>query len=212
MSSIHIEYRDLPDWAKGVLADIGMRPTSIEVRIGEGAAIPGSWHDNNRPTLYLFDAAFNRVSRIDGNYGGSSNMFSAAADPAARSLNRGFSVTLTDNVMLMLVNSYPKSVRMFVHPDSLLAKLPPKDEGVTWAMRVVLVATRSLKSSYGGDPNYRRSEAVSTTGIAVTAYNEARHECVKQGYLTARGAITAAGRTIAGATQLHQMRKLLKED
>ena len=60
--------------------------------------------------------------------------------------------------------------------------------------KIVLYATRSLKSSYGGVKNYRFREAHESTGISWDEWISATESLMNRGMLTKRGAITATGR------------------
>lgn len=88
---------------------------------------------------------------------------------------------------------------------------------LTWAEKVVLVATRSLKSSYMGDSNIRFHESEKTTGIKESEWNEAKLNLINQGLLNRAGAITPKGRNAIEAAgvrdlyMLHNRTATLKE-
>jgi hypothetical protein len=100
-----------------------------------------------------------------------------------------------------------KDMGIVIHarPDDLTPMLPPKDE-LTREEKIVLVATRSLKSSYGGIPNFRKHEAMQQTGIAGAAYDTAKQALIAKGCLNAAGAITNRGRNAIGMADLYQFR------
>lgn len=60
--------------------------------------------------------------------------------------------------------------------------------------RIVLVATRSYKSSYGGQKNYRFYTARQKTGITQDRWEAAKEKLIKDKMLDKRGAITVSGR------------------
>jgi hypothetical protein len=64
--------------------------------------------------------------------------------------------------------------------------------------KIVLAATRSLKSSYGGIKNYRFTEAASYTKITLEQWETAKASCTSKGLLNKTGAITDAGRNAIG--------------
>ena len=68
--------------------------------------------------------------------------------------------------------------------------------------RIVLIATRSLKSSYGGVPNYRYHEARRARGITLDRWNAAKASLIEKKLLTKAGAITPEGRNAVGFEQL----------
>lgn len=96
-------------------------------------------------------------------------------------------------------------ITFHLHPDNLAKLLAAPDE-VTRDEKIVLVATRSLKSSYGGVKNYRFSEAAAYTGITAERWEAAKTALIGRKLLNAAGAITPAGRNVAGREQLFSLR------
>ena len=96
-------------------------------------------------------------------------------------------------------------ITVFVHPNNLTKMLPAPTE-VNNNELIVLVATRSLKSSYGGILNYRFHEARQITGIGLISWEKARQSCIAKGLLNKSGAITDNGRNVAGNKQLYGMK------
>lgn len=60
--------------------------------------------------------------------------------------------------------------------------------------KIVLFATKSLKSSYGGIKNYRFSEANSYTGISLSQWETALESLINKNLLRKNKSITPAGR------------------
>lgn len=83
--------------------------------------------------------------------------------------------------------------RIVCHPDDL-EKFAPESEEVSQDEKIVLYATRSLKSSYGGISNYRFHEASSATGITEDRWERAKATLIDRKLLNKRGAITPDGR------------------
>jgi hypothetical protein len=96
-------------------------------------------------------------------------------------------------------------ITIFLHPENATAHLPPV-ASITRNEKIVLVATRSLKSSYAGQSNYRFSEANRMTGITASEYEAAKTSLVAAGFLNKAGAITPKGRNAAGTQDLYQLR------
>lgn len=92
-----------------------------------------------------------------------------------------------------------------VHPDSMPKSLPATVD-LADDERIVLVATRSLKSSYGGISNYRFHEAKSVTGITQARWDAAKASLIARKLLNAAGAITMDGKNAAGTTSLRELR------
>ncbi len=105
-------------------------------------------------------------------------------------------------------------VEFYIHPSNAPAALPSPEkqgegEGMPRDEEIVLVATRSLKSSYGGIKNYRFHSANEKTGITPDRWRAARDSLIGGGYLNKRGAITPKGRNAIahlGTRDLSQFR------
>lgn len=86
----------------------------------------------------------------------------------------------------------------YVHPSDATAMLPAPAADMTETEKLVLQATRSFKSSYGGRDRYQ----MATDGLRYDGkpyptraqWDEAKAELVTRGYLNKAGAITTAGR------------------
>ena len=97
-------------------------------------------------------------------------------------------------------------IRFYVNPARLPQFLPASANELTREQRIVLIATRSYKSSYAGVSNYRYIEAARETGISMADWERSKAECQSMGYLDKRGAITVEGRNVVGQTQLFELR------
>lgn len=80
-----------------------------------------------------------------------------------------------------------------IHAENAAPLLPARAE-LTWEEKVVLVATKSLKSSYAGIPEYRFHEAHEDAGITRAAWDAAKAGLIARKLLNAAGAITVDGR------------------
>lgn len=103
-----------------------------------------------------------------------------------------------------------KSVTIYVNKENMIKMLPLSTDELSWAEKVVLVATRSLKSSYGGIPNYRMHTAKQDTGITEKEYLEAKEKLIKNGYLNAAGALTIKGKNAVPFTKYSALWALKK--
>jgi hypothetical protein len=97
-------------------------------------------------------------------------------------------------------------IHIYLHADNG-AKLLPKPTEVTQNEKIVLVSTRSYKSSYAGVSNYRFVEARRDTGITATEWEEAKAALISRGLLLKTGAITVDGRNAAGESSLYSLAK-----
>jgi hypothetical protein len=95
-------------------------------------------------------------------------------------------------------------ITLYVHPDNALKFLPAPVE-LSLAQRVVLIHTRSLKSSYAGISDYRFYEAHERTGITRQAWDAARADLIALGYLNKAGAITADGKNAVGDASVYSL-------
>jgi len=93
-------------------------------------------------------------------------------------------------------------IRIHIHRENA-RKLVPAPLEISAEEKIVLIATRSLKSSYAGISNYRFQQANEETGITLAQWEQAKAECIRKGYLNKAGAITVAGRNAAGDKSLH---------
>jgi hypothetical protein len=84
-------------------------------------------------------------------------------------------------------------VSILVHPNNAAKLLPDNNVDLTIDEQIVLVATRSLKSSYAGISNYRFHEARST-GITLERWDAAIASLIAKKFLDKRKAITNEGR------------------
>jgi hypothetical protein len=85
----------------------------------------------------------------------------------------------------------------FIAPPGAAKMFPAPAADVTEDEIIVLVATRSYKSSYGGDSNVRFHEARKNTGITEERWLAAKASAAAKGYLNKAGAITTAGKNAA---------------
>ena len=99
-----------------------------------------------------------------------------------------------------------EDITIYIGQENLSKMLPPTNE-ISWEEKVVLSATRSLKSSYAGIPNYRFYEAHRDTGITEQEWNVAKSNLISKGMLNKAGAITNSGRNTIGNTDLRNLKK-----
>jgi hypothetical protein len=101
-------------------------------------------------------------------------------------------------------------VTIYVNPESLTKMLPAPDE-VTWAEKVVLAATRGLKSSYAGIKDYRFREALKDTGITRVEWDQAKESLIQKGMLNKAGAIQDKGKNAIGHMDLYRLKRPTEE-
>lgn len=98
-------------------------------------------------------------------------------------------------------------ITFYVNPARLPQYLPASSVELSRAEKIVLVATRSYKSSYAGDSMIRYHEAFRQTGITLADWQNAQADCIAKGLLNKRGAITVSGKNaIEGISDLWNLK------
>jgi len=110
------------------------------------------------------------------------------------------------NIFLVCYHRGPyEDMTVYVNPDNLnRLALPPVSE-LTRNEKIVLIATRSLKSSYAGIKDYRFREAKRSTNISLEDWITAKISCQNKGFLNKAGAITDAGRNAIGNMNFYSL-------
>lgn len=117
-------------------------------------------------------------------------------------------VELPVGVVCVAHNQYGTrdSFTIYTRPENVFPALEAPVE-LSRDEMIVLVATRSRKSSYGGVSNYRFHEAHDSTGITLVRWDAAKAKLIAEGYLNKAGAITTKGRNAAGTKDLYALRE-----
>lgn len=182
---------------------------SPEVRAIAHAAFP----DYNGRTFRVCD--FTGPMRLDSNWEGGSRSYYCVLDLASlRSIGIAENGTpFSNGGQIERISELPVNgavvehcifcgkdlgIRIYVNPENLARMLPPPVE-LTRDQKIVLVATRGLKSFA------RFDEAHSYTGISRNDYDQAKAELIAKGLLKPNGSITDQGRNAAGDTRLHDL-------
>jgi hypothetical protein len=88
-----------------------------------------------------------------------------------------------------------------------VTRLLPAPVTLTEDEEIVLVATRSLKASYGGVSNYRFSEARRYTDIDLHRWETAKSSLIAKKLLNRAGAITVEGRNACPSHDLFHIQQ-----
>lgn len=95
-----------------------------------------------------------------------------------------------------------QSVTIWITKENAAPLLGPTED-LTNDEKKVLVATRSLKSSYAGQSNYRQKES----GLDPETWERTKQELIGKGLLNRSGAITVAGKNaVSGIMSLSSIR------
>ena len=152
--------------------------------------------------------------------GGSKRYFALFDLASGKSLNMGDShpffnrtgnlelvrATCPINIILVehdILQGKDTGITFWVKPENLQKMLPITPTiSLSWADRVVLVATRSLK------PSYRIGNAMQDTGIKAGVYMEAKKSLIRRGILKKNGSMTVDAKNLAsGLGDLYQLRR-----
>lgn len=93
-------------------------------------------------------------------------------------------------------------LNFYLAPGSVSQQLTEQTESLSQDEKIVLIATRSLKSSYGGVSDYRFHEANRARGISRKNWEEAVSSLIFKGLLRKNKSITPKGRNLVGLEQL----------
>lgn len=96
---------------------------------------------------------------------------------------------------------------IYVNKEEMVKMIPQQTDELSWAEKVVLAATRSLKPSYGGISNYRLYSAKKQTGITEDEWNTAKQSLIIKKLINNSGAITMDGKNAIGRTDLRDLVK-----
>lgn len=105
-------------------------------------------------------------------------------------------------IVVCLVQSRGKEYLEIISSADNITPLLPAPTDLTEDERTVLIATRSLRSSYNGIKDYRFQEARRVRGITRDRWDAAVETLKGKGFLQKNGAITTDGKNAIGFAQL----------
>ncbi len=122
-------------------------------------------------------------------------------------------VCLNENTAVLchsIIMGKDRGITLYVHPSFaplyLEGPKPGPEGNITTNEKIVLIATRSYKSSYAGMSNYRFVEAKRQTGIRREAWELAKQSCIDKQLLNKAGAITPQGKNIVEWADLNGLK------
>ena len=155
----------------------------VEARIEDAVTFYGTnWDEGSRRTYVIVRLADKATFRIEE----APFMRRSSLHENRYELPAGF-------VVVVRVEGRYDHIEIISAADNVTPLLPPPAE-LTEDEEIVLVATRSLKASYGGVGNYRFVEARRYTGITPERDEAARASLIARKLLNKAGAITVEGR------------------
>jgi hypothetical protein len=187
MAIIHLDAKQVPAQLRG--AYNGKRFTA---EVSETVFIPRDadlWQDGQRDRYYAIELATGKTSAPAG--------FKLAPWDNGRgdttvTLRAGFAV-------VRHTQGFMPSMHFYVHASDAIALLPAPRAELTAVEKIVLNATASYKSSYGGRDRYQMAQDDQRWSKDPVAFNRAAWDAAKEsliakGLLNKAGAITVAGR------------------
>ena len=109
--------------------------------------------------------------------------------------------------IVTLVKCRKDYILIRLNPENFRPDMLPAPVELTFEQKIVLAATRSLKSSYAGIKEYRFSQS----GIDRVSWDQAKAELQTRGFLNKAGAITDEGRNAIGWKDLFALHQEKKE-
>ena len=173
---IFVQRKDLPIWVINKLKEHSFAK-DIEVRVGEVADVAPVVHDANVKTVYLYDN--NKIKEYSLIGGQAIN-----DNDRDFKLKKGYKHNLTKNQMILVINSFPKSAFLYVHPQSMNPILPSNEDNLSNEELMFLAITKGLKS-------FARKQEAQDYGLE---YDSLKIEMIRKGYLNKNGSINTKGK------------------
>ena len=184
MQTVYLTPNEVPDVLRKAFPSYNGR--KFEIRAAESVALSNGYWDGGSKSEYR--AVNLQTGQVQAATGALEDPFRC---PAAPTVEIPRDIAVVEHCRFC---GKDMGLRFHVHPDNLAKLLPDKTTELPWAERVVLYATRSLKSSYGGIRNFRWHEANRATGISADEFDAAKQRLIARKLLNRAGAITPAGR------------------
>ena len=100
-------------------------------------------------------------------------------------------------VVVRVYSGLRQHIEIHAHPNTITPMLD-KPVQLTGDETIVLIATRTYKSSYAGIKDYRFHEAKCATGITLDRWESASRSLINRKLLNKAGALTVEGRNAVG--------------
>lgn len=208
MTTIHCKQNDPAVAAILARTWPGTSHRDIGVTIYETGGMPltSCWEGGRRDThrvLRLADMQTFQIPENGSGFTAADHAFGPAGFPLALPAPGFAVVTLTEG-------SY-HALSIHIHRDNA-AKLIQAPCELTWHEKVVLCATRSLKSSHGGKNRFQMANEELTfpawgkTAISQVDWDATKAALIARKLLNAAGAITPEGKNAAGGLDLYRLR------
>ena len=192
MNTVYLDPAQVPAALRGSYA--GKKFSAVVTETMTIPADAGLWSDGSRDTYTAIEMnTGNSAAAINHN----ASPWNASRAEREVTLKPGFCV-----VRRTMFRGKDFGLTFYIHPENAAKLLPAPAAELTENERIVLEATRSLKSSYNGRDRYQMACIDSLPYGALpkmtrTEYSAAKETLREKGLLTKAGAITPAGRNAA---------------
>ena len=180
-----IKAKELPKDVLAVIRECGFNGTEIKIIPCIEFKCPTNWHDYNimRLTAYNQDSG-KYHTQTSGNY----DSYVSFTKEELAMYHGALQTTIPGpHIWMILTETYPKSCRVYCHPDAITKKIcPPKIE-LTKRQEICLYITRSMISRY-------REEEARTFKFSRAEWATTKAELYGLGLMTQAGALTLAGK------------------
>lgn len=185
---MYVHFKDVAFIVRAAFPSLNLQKAQV-LPFRETFSFNGNFWDGGSRKYYAFvelSTTNARVKHFEGQ--------NPLHDPYSKEIRTS---NIPPNVVVVVHNIFcgKDYCEVYAHPE-VLTPLLPKQETLSWAEEVVLVATRNLKSSYGGVKNFRYNEARQKTKITIEEWEAAKANCIQRGFLNKAGAITVEGRNV----------------
>jgi hypothetical protein len=198
MNTIHLEPSQVPAHLRGEYSG-----KKFQARVCETVSIPadaGLWSGGSRNEFFAVDIVTGEGVPFPGQ---DSHPFDRGNEARSVALVPGIAVVEHSTSC-----GQDMGLRFYVHPSNAATLLPAPSAELTATERLVLIATRSFKASYGGRDRYdmARDEmawrADAPPFPSRGDWDSAKALLTSKGLLNKAGAITVAGRNAIGSERI----------
>ena len=184
-----IKAKELPRELQAVIKMYGYNGTQVKVIPTVEFKCPTNWHDYNIMKLVVFNQTTGEHKCQQSGFYDSYVNFTK--EEAAMYHGKLESRIPDPSVWFLLIETYPKSCRVYCHPSAISKQIEQPPVELTRLQELVLYLTRSLIASA------REKEAVYYFKLTRTEYNTAKAELYGLGLMTKAGSLTLEGKNRA---------------
>lgn len=175
----------------------GYRGRRFRISTSIPSEIRSYWDGGSKSSYAFYNLSSKEVKSVPTNH----PMFDKGVPSKVGVLPEGFAL-VEHNIFC----GKDMGITIYVNEENMTKMVEQEQVELGRNEKIVLAATRSLKSSYGGVKNLRYVEAHRITGITTEEWEKAKASLIKLKLLNKAGAITANGRNAIGYTDLYKLK------